>query len=102
STRANPDTHFFPTRRSSGLRHEGEVDGGNRGADGHAAQQGRGLLVPAVALGTRDHAPAPCQGTHHRGEHDRTGEREGDRQEIDGDRKSTRLNSSHVATLYAV
>ena len=65
-------------------RHEGEVDRGNHGEDRPAAQQGRRLLVPAVALGTRHNPPAPRQGTHHRGQHERAGEREDDWQEING------------------
>src|SRR5207249_10573219 len=92
----------FPTRRSSDLepRHEIELGRG-------VAQRANGVADIADLLGQRDRVP------HRRpaglvvvrarrvGDRDRLRRIE-DRDILEQDRKSTRLNSSHVSISYAV
>jgi hypothetical protein len=49
-------------------RHQGQVDQGHRDEDRHAPHQGCGLLVPAIALGSRHQTSLPCLGTHQGGD----------------------------------
>src|SRR5690606_41943106 len=82
--RHNPDLHSFPTRRSSDLAAE------------HPDVHGRGHGV-VVALHGVDGA-----GLHGTEKLARGHELVGEIQLDDQDRKSTRLNSSHVKISYAV
>src|SRR5439155_27303652 len=81
------DLHSFPTRRSSDLPVEQRTrDAGEIALDAERPADAIVLGIAEVAAGTR---------IHRRGEHETRGIAE-------ADRKSTRLNSSHVATSYAV
>src|SRR5699024_12418074 len=71
--------HSFPTRRSSDLRPGGQWPRRHLRRGGQAA--------PARLAPSGDGTPRP---------------RRGARAHLDGDRKSTRLNSSHVSISYAV
>src|SRR5207249_7127417 len=86
-----PDLHSFPTRRSSDLEVVGRVTHGRAGdPSGHVVPAGgpsrrMSLPIPAVAVETGQvDASHECDSV------------------IDEDRKSTRLNSSHVSISYAV
>src|SRR5699024_12848068 len=97
----HPRLHPFPTRRSSDLLDGAQVTGGVHhytGADGVAGDGGastagyhRGPVFDACAHGR--HAVL-----HGLGQNDGRG----DTAVVGGDRKSTRLNSSHVSISYAV
>src|SRR5690349_23612277 len=77
------DLHSFPTRRSSDLQRREQID---RLAE--KADEARGLRVLAERIGQGDE-----EATGHRHRGTRAGLQ---------DRKSTRLNSSHVEISYAV
>src|SRR5690606_42010102 len=87
------DLHSCPTRRSSDLEADGRTDHVEPGAP--AAATGRSAAGEAAGreggsggdgtAGPRDAAAAP-----------------GERRDAEGDRKSTRLNSSHVEISHAV
>src|SRR5207253_11177807 len=79
--------HSFPTRRSSDLHHGGKDHDAGVRLEGDRRQ-------PI----DRHHA----QSLEHRGDDRRLERRRGSRGRRAGDRKSTRLNSSHVAISYAV
>src|SRR5205807_10247943 len=86
SSAAHPDLHSFPTRRSSDLRDRGSL---------------RRLGAAYRRVGT-DHRLRP-EGEQI-GESDRGDDRGRDRNQppVEEDRKSTRLNSSHLVISYAV
>src|SRR5690606_41736196 len=94
---SGPDRHLhsFPTRRSSDLRREEaratkeDVRGGDRGG-ARRSPPGEGTRS---ALASRSGALPRVPSMARRG---------GDRERDEGDRKSTRLNSSHVKISYAV
>src|SRR5690606_40462238 len=92
---ALPDLHSFPTRRSSDLQHHQELLAAVARDQVGAAQQAlqglgelaQDLVADQVAVAVVDLLEAVQVD-------------EGDRQRLD--RKSTRLNSSHVKISYAV
>src|SRR5439155_10291467 len=87
--------HSFPTRRSSDL-----LKSRRFGSPPSLAAKGRD---ERGAEGDARREPDPAQGQRRRPD-EKAGEpsvREADRR-LEGDRKSTRLNSSHVAISYAV
>src|SRR5690606_41249939 len=81
-----PDLHSFPTRRSSDLPTP------SRHAVPHGPEAHASTVVPRRTAG-----PAPRCSSRHRPRH-----RGGPPPSGLQDRKSTRLNSSHVKTSYAV
>src|SRR5699024_11942183 len=90
--RARPACHSFPTRRSSDLTRGGFVELGEQ------AQQRRfaaaGFPDDAEPLSHGDVEGDSAQGRDHHAAAEEPG--------LAVDRKSTRLNSSHVSTAYAV
>src|SRR5205085_10447472 len=85
----HPDLHSFPTRRSSDRRVSRDGNRRRRGACG----------APAAESGER----IPSQGAFTRAAHVRSGgPAAAARRSLRGDRKSTRLNSSHSQISYAV
>src|SRR5207253_7686540 len=89
--------HSFPTRRSSDLvrghraleeRAPGDVEERPTGSRRHEQQEGAGCRRPEPDRDEGEREPGGAE--RHR------------RRDMSPDRKSTRLNSSHVATSYAV
>src|SRR5439155_25675561 len=93
---APPDLHSFPTRRSSdlpaGARLPGEGPKRPLPSRVDALSEVRELLVDGAS-----HEASPLSRVRGRYEEHRSRGNQ-----PDGDRKSTRLNSSHVAISYAV
>src|SRR5207249_5102049 len=84
---ALPDLHSFPTRRSSDLRRSGR-----RTRPAPVSTQSPQLRSPSEAVHGRSKAKRNTLTVATRSAAPHTGQ----------DRKSTRLNSSHVSTSYAV
>src|SRR5205814_8698159 len=85
----------FPTRRSSDLarRHEATAAGNHRAEHGERrGSEGAGDQERAGATSVQQGANREERGPAERGRHD----------EREQDRKSTRLNSSHLGISYAV
>src|SRR5205814_6210028 len=95
SHRHHRDLHSFPTRRSSDL---GQLSGGGlQVADDLGVEEvrdGRGLLLVRVDRQFSVHRADRRLGQHRDGQ--------GELLELLADRKSTRLNSSHLGISYAV
>src|SRR5207253_9993720 len=95
------DPHSFPTRRSSDLTLVVQDFGQRKGKGatlqgGHDARDDFAQRFEMVAAFQRDHEPAPAKASGQRGS-------PGHQVHVGWrDRKSTRLNSSHVAISYAV
>src|SRR5207253_11497865 len=81
----HPDLHSFPTRRSSDLRDPGPGVGADRVGGGDGAVTGHLVVVDEDPLAALLLPPVHRDLVRH-----------------PADRKSTRLNSSHVAISYAV
>src|SRR5690606_41224286 len=94
-------TSIFPTRRSSDLAAETDRRGLFAAGNALAAQCGRTLAGRCAAVTDRDGGQATglAQRAHGRGVE---AARQAPVAHGDGDRKSTRLNSSHVKISYAV
>src|SRR5207302_10888669 len=93
-----PELHSYPTRRSSDLnRRVAKVAPGQNSTSDLTSFNNRGKRIQYH--NTR--CTRPCAGNL--GVRISIGEREGNRSaNLNGDRKSTRLNSSHVKISYAV
>src|SRR5207253_6763436 len=87
---AHPHLPSFPTRRSSDLVYGFTVDAQLKNLDLGVAVE----YLPGSQELCQQPKSSKSQGRSYRKQHDRAG--------IDEDRKSTRLNSSHVAISYAV
>src|SRR5690348_17725983 len=83
-----PSLHSFPTRRSSDL--QGGREQAEQGAGGEPAQ---GQEEPAADGGRGGRAESPAEQAVMAGV---------EPDDVEGDRKSTRLNSSHPSISYAV
>src|SRR5439155_23220391 len=101
SAAPHPHLHSFPTRRSSDLLRVPHValraqEGVRRMAAGERGPPFEELVAGAERQATRSHEDEqPTTGPQRR-------RAQQDLADQDGDRKSTRLNSSHVAISYAV
>src|SRR5207253_11193743 len=100
--RTPPDLHSFLTRRSSDLRgselHGRRTIPGSREAHDRRGRLRREAKYPAGGPALRRGGPGPLRYDLGRDPLPETGWRH----LVERDRKSTRLNSSHVAISYAV
>src|SRR5699024_11534475 len=93
-----PDLHAFPTRRSSDLAQAGMVDAGLIALDGTKVQANASV----DANKTEDRLRVMAQEIVAEAQEVDAVEDRAEDDDEGGDRKSTRLNSSHVSISYAV